>query len=422
MCEVSIIIPIYNGEKELKQCLDSVINQDIISKEIICVDDGSVDASASIVRQYQSQYSYIKLIEQINQGAAIARNNALAIASGKYIAFMDSDDFYIDKTGLRKMIQACEDNHSLICGSFRMSLKNEKMTLADTYSYRDIFDEKKTVMRFKYIDFQYDYHYQSYIFKKSLLDEYSIRFPNLRRYQDPPFFVKAMWYAKEFLVVPIELYCYRSRPSAMKYSFRQINDTLRGIKSNLLFAKENGLKQLYINNRNRLNKDFYYIINHSIEEGNLEILKLLVEISDITDDVKFVPDEEKFTISSIEHMQDIFRRSRMVGNWSYKFPYAQIPYGSKIVLYGAGNVGKTMYSIVENTGYCNIVDWVDMQYEKYRKDGLPVNPPEGIINEKFDYIIVSVENIQLYDEIRQSIVLKKWNKEKEIVGPIEKMR
>lgn len=92
---VSVIIPVYNSEKYLRECLDSVINQTLREIEIICVDDGSTDGSLSILREYEKKNPCIKTITQPNSGVSAARNMGLRNANGVYIAFLDSDD-YVD--------------------------------------------------------------------------------------------------------------------------------------------------------------------------------------------------------------------------------------------------------------------------------------------------------------------------------------
>lgn len=90
---VSIIVPIYNVEQYLAECLDSLVNQTLRDIEIICVNDGSPDRSADIVRDYMSRDERIQLIEQENKGLSGARNTGLKVAKGKYVYFMDSDDW-----------------------------------------------------------------------------------------------------------------------------------------------------------------------------------------------------------------------------------------------------------------------------------------------------------------------------------------
>jgi len=91
--KISIIVAIYNVEAYIKQCLDSLINQSYKNIEIICIDDGSPDNSKTIIEKYISKDNRIKLIQQVNQGLSSVRNNGIYNASGKYIYFIDGDDF-----------------------------------------------------------------------------------------------------------------------------------------------------------------------------------------------------------------------------------------------------------------------------------------------------------------------------------------
>ena len=94
MPKVSVIIPIYNTEKYLRKCLDSVCNQTLSDIEIICVNDCSTDNSLEILEEYASKDNRIKLIDfKENKGAAVARNAGIDEAKGEYIGFVDSDDF-----------------------------------------------------------------------------------------------------------------------------------------------------------------------------------------------------------------------------------------------------------------------------------------------------------------------------------------
>ena len=102
MPKVSVIIPVYNVEKYLRQCLDSVVNQTLKDIEIICVDDGSTDNSLKILKEYAFKDDRFIIIEQKNQGAGAARNKGLEIATGEYLYFLDSDDF-IDLRALEKL-------------------------------------------------------------------------------------------------------------------------------------------------------------------------------------------------------------------------------------------------------------------------------------------------------------------------------
>ncbi len=108
---VSIVIPVYNAEKYLHQCLDSILNQDYKNIEIILIDDGSTDNSRKIIEEYSKIHSNIIYRYQINSGAAVARNLGMSIAGGKYIMFVDADDM-VTKSLVSELIFCAERNNS----------------------------------------------------------------------------------------------------------------------------------------------------------------------------------------------------------------------------------------------------------------------------------------------------------------------
>ena len=102
--KLSIIIPAYNTEKYIKQCIDSVINIRNIENEIIVVNDGSTDRTKDILKEYTENNDRIKVITQENQGASAARNTGIKASKGDYIYFLDSDD-WIDTVSFEKIIK-----------------------------------------------------------------------------------------------------------------------------------------------------------------------------------------------------------------------------------------------------------------------------------------------------------------------------
>jgi len=110
---VSIIIPVYNAERYMARCLDSIAGQTFQSVEVIIVDDGSTDNTSAIVEVYLSQYDWFKCITQTNKGPGEARNSGFAASRGKYIAFIDSDD-YITPDFVEVLLTLAEENSAEI--------------------------------------------------------------------------------------------------------------------------------------------------------------------------------------------------------------------------------------------------------------------------------------------------------------------
>lgn len=116
---VSIIIPVYNGEKFINRCVNSLLNQTYKNFEIILINDGSVDDSLKIIKDYAKKYENIVCINQKNQGASIARNNGIKKANGQYIVFVDADD-YVNSDYLEKLQKAIKNNDVAISGFNRV--------------------------------------------------------------------------------------------------------------------------------------------------------------------------------------------------------------------------------------------------------------------------------------------------------------
>ena len=115
--KISIIVPVYNAEKWLEDCIKSVLNQTYKNVELVLVNDGSDDSSDKICKKYSLKYSNIKYILQENAGASVARNKGLKNATGSYIQFLDSDD-YLNNDCCEKMIDKMKSENCdlVLCG------------------------------------------------------------------------------------------------------------------------------------------------------------------------------------------------------------------------------------------------------------------------------------------------------------------
>lgn len=118
MKTVSIIIPVYNVEKYLPRCLDSIINQTYTQLEIICVNDGSPDNSSAILEEYAKKDNRVKIINQENKGLSGARNTGIEAATGEYIVFLDSDD-WMDEEALEAAVAKAENADTVMWGYVR---------------------------------------------------------------------------------------------------------------------------------------------------------------------------------------------------------------------------------------------------------------------------------------------------------------
>lgn len=125
--KVSVIIPVYNAEKYITQCIESLLNQTLQECEFIFINDGSTDGSKKIIENYQSLDDRIKLVNQVNQGVSIARNEGLLVANGEYIGFVDADDFIGKKMYETLYTSAKQSDCDVIISNFESELEGHKI-------------------------------------------------------------------------------------------------------------------------------------------------------------------------------------------------------------------------------------------------------------------------------------------------------
>lgn len=190
MTKVSVIIPVYNVEKYLRECLDSVINQTLKDIEIICINDGSTDSSLIILNEYVQKDSRIKIINKENAGQSSARNAGLKLMTGELCYFLDSDD-YIDKNLLE---YACTifDNFDIdyFCFGSSAFVEDESIRgLENMNNYLQIKRDGLFKLNFA-IGNKTDIHIWDKVFKSSIIKTYNIQFPEGLLYEDIYF----MWF------------------------------------------------------------------------------------------------------------------------------------------------------------------------------------------------------------------------------------
>ncbi len=215
MSEISVIVPVYNVENYLKQCIDSIINQTFKDIEIICVNDGSTDSSRAILEEYKQKDQRIKIIDKENGGLSSARNVGLKEASGKFISFIDSDD-WVDITMLEKLYKNITDLNSdiSICAVHQYDETTKETKDNDKYFNLGYFDETFDNRAFSYLDtkpFIMDVCVMAWnkLYRKSLIDECNARFPDGLIWEDGPFFFSIFFKTQRVSIIRDFLYYYR---------------------------------------------------------------------------------------------------------------------------------------------------------------------------------------------------------------------
>ena len=229
MYKISVIMPVYNVEEYLNECLDSVTQQTLKDIEIICIDDGSTDNSLKILNEYAQKDPRIKIITKKNEGQAIARNIGIKEAQGEYVAFVDSDDF-IEPDMFEKLYSKAKDNNLDLAMCKIATYDNQTGEIKDNVWYymlgvfrdfeKDIFTHKDTK------EFTCNISVTPYnkIYKNSLLKENDILFPEGLIFEDEKFFFDTYLRAKKVSIVDEFLYYYRVNRKGSTVDISKEND------------------------------------------------------------------------------------------------------------------------------------------------------------------------------------------------------
>lgn len=213
MKTISVVIPVYNVEKYLSECLDSVINQTYKNLQIILVDDGSTDSSGKICDEYAEKDARITVVHQSNAGAGAAKNTGLDLVKGEYFSIIDSDD-YIELDMYEKMVNSLEKyNADIVQCLFRNVYVNDSFDRK--YKIKGNYPKVLTSKSFLK-EYLYDWKYAIFwnkLFKSSLLKE--IRFPVGRKIDDEFFTYKLVCNAKKVVNIDNILYNYRMRKTSV---------------------------------------------------------------------------------------------------------------------------------------------------------------------------------------------------------------
>ncbi len=192
LIKVSVIVPVYNKEKELEKCLDSLVQQTLEEIEIIVVDDASTDGSRKIIEQYQKKYpTKIKAyFNEVNQQIGKTRNRGLKEATGKYVGFVDGDDFVKPEMYQAYFEFAEQNNLDIVTGFYDKVSKTTTRFENPVFPISNIKERPNLLL-------EIDYGPCNKIFKRSLIEEHQICFEENLKYEDMPFVAKALCYAQK---------------------------------------------------------------------------------------------------------------------------------------------------------------------------------------------------------------------------------
>ncbi|MBC2581550.1 glycosyltransferase [Clostridium sp. DJ247] len=257
--KVSIIVPIYNVMQYLEQCLDSILLTDFQDYEIICVNDGSTDKSLDILNRYHEKYrEKIKIINKKNGGLSDARNVGIENAKGKYIGFVDSDD-WIKRDMFKKMYEVAES------GNFDIVI----------CPYVEVYDKYNKIIMDKADKYQllHEPPVWNKLFRRDLFNEYNIRFSKNLWYEDNEVTYKMLLVAKKVTFINEPMYYYRknrkgsimnSQKSNKIYDIYLIGDKLYNFHNQLEYRNCQLMQIEYLFIKNVFMRQFKKIIKYEL--------------------------------------------------------------------------------------------------------------------------------------------------------------
>lgn len=371
---ISIIIPIYNVEAYLSQCIESVCSQTYRNLEIILVDDGSTDLCPQICDEFACRDSRIVVIHKKNEGLVKARKDGIQAAHGFYIGYVDGDD-WIEPNMFERLYETLtvEDVDVVMCGHYEDTEETHRIV------YHGISEgkyDKNALKNFVYPNMIVNGEFFEWgvfpgvwdkLFKREYLEKYQMAVSDeITMGEDAACIYPSLLNVNRIFILKECLYHYRQTPSSM-------------IKKDI---------------DARLQKKQFRILYHSV----LDSFQQYTDIYDLTKQWK-----EYILFLMVPRAEVLYDG---IEKLDYLFPFPNVKRGSDIILYGMGTYGQCLYKYIKRTRFCNILACVDRNYIELRKQGMRVESPDDIEKYEYDAIVIANSFAKVRSEIYRNFVEK----------------
>ncbi|MCX4350743.1 MAG: glycosyltransferase [Lachnospiraceae bacterium] len=370
---ISVIVPVFNIEEYIGECIESIISQSYSDLEIILVDDGSTDRSGGICDTYAQKDNRIQVIHKNNGGLVSARKAGLRAAKGKYISYVDGDD-WIDSRMYQKLLEMNSTADVIAfagyeeygpgreCGYKKNTIEEglyesgeERFRLYSLMMFNGNFFENGVLT-----------YLWSKLIKRELLMEPQMNVPDEVSYAEDAACIYPCLLKAESVYVSNELlYHYRVRQDSM-------------VKEEIGKEKLQKLFQI-------LGSSFS---SHPLKEKLLEQLKHFIRHAMLLKGYK-----------NIRHSMALF-------------PFEKVKMGMKVAVYGAGIFGKIIWNYCKMDDSLITAGWFDLRYDVYASQGLCVQPAGQVMDSDFDVIAIAIANVKLARKIQADFVQKGIPEEK----------
>lgn len=365
---ISIVVPIYNAKAYLAECIESIIGQSHHNLEIIIVDDGSNDGSELMCDEFADKDDRIKVIHRENEGLVSARREGARVATSQWISFVDSDD-WIEKDMFEKMLvkaEECSNPDIVVARSFHeksnLCFQRRGVITPGVYQGNALSDIiPRMIMGDESGEWGIEGSAWGKIYNRELLVSVLDRIDDRITYGEDGALVYGMIPRCSSIVVMDDcFYHYRIHSGSMATSYKL--DTFERLK---------------------LLKDYYE--------------KEFTELG--------IWNQQKAGVHKILIMFLMQAMKAIYGlDLGYQFPFGLVDDSDRIVLYGAGVVGKCYYNSLKTAGYTNPAMWVDRNFEELCRQGYPVSSPEEMQRIEYDHILIAIEGKENYERIKKELV------------------
>lgn len=392
---ISIIVPVYNINAYLSQCIESILGQTYLDIEVILVDDGSTDGSGSICDSYKEKDSRIIVIHKENGGLVSARKEGIRVASGQYIAYVDGDDWIEPDMYERMYTRIIEQSVDIVmCGRYEDTGSVSRTVFhgipegryGKQALLRDVYP--RMIVNDAFFEWGIFPGVWDKLFRRECLEQFQLEVDErIVMGEDAACTYPCLLNAKSIYVMHECLYHYRQRVSSM---VKEIPDT-------------------------RLEREQFRILYQTVNKT----FEKYTKIFDLRQQWK------KYVLFLMVSRSDGLYRG--YEELDFLFPFPEVKRGTDIILYGAGTYGQRLFRYLKRTEFCKVEAWVDRNYLQLQNMGLPVENPEIIQRLSCNVIVIA----NTYEGSRNALhreLLKRypqkdiWMIDKELIFSQETMR
>lgn len=367
--KVSVIVPIYNAERYLKKCLDSILAQTLTDIEIVCVNDGSTDSSQQILEEYARMDERMKIIHKPNGGLVSARKAGIAAAKADYIGFVDSDD-WVEPDMYEQLYKSIRESGTDLATSGYILEGNYVSYLTDT------------------------------------LDEGSYKGQEYIRMRD-----SSIWNLdKKDVGLRAALCCKLFKKDILAAAISRVSDSVSISEDKLTLISY----LLECNSAVITHATYYHYMIHPESMTHKSNSQYLIKISEIYNCLLGLYEHEGFT-EKMRMQSELYMIDRLFAGinsllgfenanlfWIDIDYLREIPAGSRVAIYGGGDMGRKYHKQLTHAGF-DIPICVDFGFERMEDKTLNLRAPSELLKVNFDYIIITIKNERKAAEIKAQL-------------------